>query len=274
MKFSQKNLFRRSFLSSAFFVSLTIGASNSSWAADIFVTGSNTFSGTVHAADVVRLRDTSSFSGPVTNNGQIEIGLTAGTLYTNPHAISGTGDLYIAYSGGTVTFTGANTYTGFTMAKSQSASFSAASLLKLSNPTGASIQGTLVIGSAYESWSSSVTATHSNQFGANSAISFNSNPTGSSYFQMHADQVVAGLYGDAGFGAIEVNKYQDTTNYGNRTLTVNVASGVSYSYKGNVRNADSAAASTLGLTKTQPPFPRPPVRSNGFFRGLPQKANS
>ena len=24
----------------------------------------------------------------------------------------------------------------------------------------------------------------------------------------------------------------------------------------------------------QPPFSRPPVRSNGFFRGLPQKANS
>lgn len=249
MKFSHENQFRRPFLCSAFFVALTIGASNSIWAADTFLNGSNTFSGTVASGDVLRLRDTSSLSGPVVNNGQIEFGFTQGTLYTNSHVISGSGGVWIAYQAGTVTYTGANTYTGFTNVKSESSLSSAASLLKLSNPTGASIQGNLFIGTAYENWSSSVTATHSNQFGPNSIISFNAG-SGSAYFQMHADQVVAGLSGNAGLGGIEVNKFGDTTNHGNQTLTVNVASGTNYSYTGILRNADSAASSTLGLTKT------------------------
>jgi len=30
----------------------------------------------------------------------------------------------------------------------------------------------------------------------------------------------------------------------------------------------------LEKSACQPPFPRPPVRPNGSFRGLPQKANS
>jgi len=35
--------------------------------------------------------------------------------------------------------------------------------------------------------------------------------------------------------------------------------------------ADMIVSDLVGL---QPPFPRPPVRPNGSFRGLPQKANS
>jgi hypothetical protein len=36
-------------------------------------------------------------------------------------------------------------------------------------------------------------------------------------------------------------------------------------------SAPLASADTITV---EPPFPRPPVRPNGSFRGLPQKANS
>jgi hypothetical protein len=37
---------------------------------------------------------------------------------------------------------------------------------------------------------------------------------------------------------------------------------------------DAATLDAHASSQQQPPFPRPPVRPNGSFRGLPQKANS
>jgi hypothetical protein len=42
----------------------------------------------------------------------------------------------------------------------------------------------------------------------------------------------------------------------------------------HLQNNITLAANISFTTSGQPPFPRPPVRPNGCFRGLPPKANS
>lgn len=74
---------------------------------------------------------------------------------------------------------------------------------------------------------------------------------------MHASQTLAGLSGSLGGagGAIEVNQYGDSGNYGSQTLTVNVAAGTNYTLNGgsggsgNIRNTDGSGASVLALVK-------------------------
>ena len=199
-----------------------------------------------------------SITGAITDNGQLLFNRSSSAI-TNNYAISGAGSVTVA-SGSTVTLTASNSFAGPLTANNISgANYSAAPTLILSNALGNTIQGNLAVGNA-TSGTVTVGAYASNQFGSNSVLVFNSIASGggnAAYFVMHANQTVAGLSGSLGGagGAIEVNQYGDSANYGSQTLTVNVAAGTNYTLNGgsggsgNIRNTDNGGSSVLTLVK-------------------------
>ena len=199
-----------------------------------------------------------SITGAITDNGQLLFNRSSSAI-TNNYAISGAGSVTVA-SGSTVTLTASNSFAGPLTANNISgANYSAAPTLILSNALGNAIQGNLAVGNA-TSGTVTVGAYASNQFGSNSVLVFNSLASGggnAAYFVMHASQTVAGLSGTMGGagGAIEVNQYGDSANYGSQTLTVNVAAGTNYTLNGgsggsgNIRNTDNGGSSVLTLVK-------------------------
>lgn len=211
-----------------------------------------------------------TLAGGGTSGGNITLG--SGTLSINEGtgasnttyagSISGTGGVVVnSSSSRTLTITGSNSFTGPLIANNPSGyNYANAPVLVLSNASGNAIQGNLVIGNA-SSGTATVGAYAANQFGSNSVIVFNSLASGSanaSYLVMRASQNVAGLSGTMGGagGAIEVNQFGDSSNYGSQTLTVNVAAGTNYTLNGgsggsgNIRNVDGSGSSVLTLVKS------------------------
>ena len=213
---------------------------------------------TIGAGTTSLISNGATITGDITNSGQLLFNRSASAI-TNSYAVSGSGSVTVA-SASAVTLTASNSFSGPLTANNISgANYSAAPTLILSNSLGNAIQGNLVIGNA-TSGTVTVGAYAANQFGSNSVAVFNSLTSGSgnaSYLTLHSSQTVAGLSGNMGLGgAIEVNQYGDSVNYGSQTLTVNVAAGTNYTLNGgsgvsgNIRNVDNTGSSVLTLLKS------------------------
>ena len=200
-----------------------------------------------------------TIAGDITNNGQLRFQRSSSAI-TNNYAVSGSGSVTVA-SASAVTLTASNSFTGPLTANNISGNnYADAATLILSNSLGNAIQGNLVIGNA-TSGTVTVGAYAANQFGSNSVIVFNSLASGAgnaAYLVMRRSQTVAGLSGTMGGagGAIEVNQFGDSSNYGSQTLTVNVGAGTNYTLNGgsggsgNIRNVDGSGSSVLTLVKS------------------------
>ena len=219
----------------------------------------NAFSGSgslvAQNSDQLTLTGSSSFTGTVTlNGGTLQIGsgtasggaslananiVNNGTLVfshsdatTSAGNISGPGGLW-NLGGGTLTLSGANSYTGGTTLSG--------GRLYLGGAAGTALgTGDLTILSGADTYSYGV-CLNSNQ--TSGVIHFNS----VNYNYVRPDGynwTVAGLDNPGGDGVIENGGYgQNITSSG--TMSLNLGSGKSYVYSGYMRNADSGGGSGL-----------------------------
>ena len=155
---------------------------------------------------------------------------------TYPGVISGAGSVTILGTGN-FTLTGANTYTGTTVA--QNVYNTNHSILYLNNASGAAVQGNVVMNGCY--WLMPQAA---NQFGPNSAVQW----LNMAEFDLNGkNQTVAGISDTEGHGVIEDHHSWYADPGANATLTINNSSDCSYN---GVIYDGGGYSRTLAIVKT------------------------
>jgi fibronectin-binding autotransporter adhesin len=172
----------------------------------------------------------------VASGATLAFGLASGTSQTYPGVISGAGNVSLVGSGGSITLSGANSFTG-TLTAQNTNGYSG--LLALSNASGAAVQGKVVMNGGYWLYMGAA-----NQFGSNSSVQW---LAPCEFLLNGKSQTVAGINDSEGHGVIE-NRHAWFADPGaSSTLTINNASDCYYN--GIIWDGSSGGATTLAIVK-------------------------
>ena len=199
-----------------------------------------------------------SGGGSIIHNGTAASGFSLDT----PSYYSGTDFSGVLTGGGSVLFrgnnagttqktqifSGANTYTGSTVINNAGGNFTSGLQLRLANPSGAALQGSVTIGNNTGGAKGAVLlTTQPNQFGPSSVVTLNNASDGYSYFILNGNnQTVAGLSSVGASGQMLVEDTESGT-VANAVLTIN--NSADYTYGGTIRD-NWGGSGTMSLTKT------------------------
>jgi fibronectin-binding autotransporter adhesin len=154
---------------------------------------------------------------------------------------------------GQLILTNANSFSGNWVAQSTGGAYGS-DVLQLNDASSTTatpvIVGNLQIGSSGSTGNGvGVVAAAANQFSSSSVITFYNGGSSFQYFNMYANQNLAGMNGAGTNGEVQIGANTDGTNYGGVTLTLD-GSG-NYAYSGTIRNYDSggSAGDVLSLIK-------------------------
>ena len=187
-----------------------------------------------------------SASTIITNSGAADATLTVNqsgtTSFGGALSDGPTNKMALALSGGGLTLSGSNTYSGTTTITNGQ--------LYLASSSAIPISGNVVLGSVSDSNSPGILTTQNNQFGAGTVMSFvnirDSGGSGWTHFQLEGtQQALAGISDSNGAGIVENS---ETGVGGTSQLTLSPAATASYSFDGLIRNATG----TIGLAFTGP----------------------
>jgi autotransporter-associated beta strand protein len=146
---------------------------------------------------------------------------------------------------------GANTYAGATYIDNKGGNYSAGLQLQLANPSGAALQGNVIIGGNANGTQGAVLSTmQPNQFGPNSVVTMNNATAGVGYFLLNGnDQTIAGL-SSLGTNANMVVQNSEAAAAGAATLTI--SNNTSHIFCGQIRRTQVGGANVghLNIVKT------------------------
>lgn len=178
--------------------------------------------------------------GWVTNDSVLVLGASGGT-HTFSNLVAGSGDL-VKVGGATVTLAGSNSYLGDTIVMQGN--------LHLAGPTQDIVRGDLMIDIGNTGLSARVVLMNSNQI-ADDSIVYISHPgnSGEARFIFNGfDETFAGLSGTQSSRPLIVEAASDNVPNSPATMSLNVAAGEAYSYRGFMRDAAGAGGSNSLLS--------------------------
>lgn len=178
--------------------------------------------------------------GWVTNDSVLVLGASGGT-HAFSNLVAGSGDL-VKVGGATVTLAGSNSYLGDTIVMQGN--------LHLAGPTQDIVRGDLMIDIGNTGLSARVVLMNSNQI-ADDSIVYISHPgnSGEARFIFNGfDETFAGLSGTQSSRPLIVEAATDNVPNSPATMSLNVAAGEAYSYRGFMRDAAGVGGSNSLLS--------------------------
>jgi fibronectin-binding autotransporter adhesin len=172
----------------------------------------------------------------VASGATLALNVAAGSAVTCPGVISGEGNITVL-GGGSVTLSGANTFTSPLMAQNANGYYG---FLGLSNASGAAVQSNVVMNGCYWLYMGAA-----NQFGANSSVQF---LAPAEFLLQGRNQTVAGISDTEGHGVIEAYHSWYVDPGANSTLTINNAADCFYN--GLIYDGPGGNSRTLAIVKT------------------------
>ncbi|HPA21010.1 MAG TPA: autotransporter-associated beta strand repeat-containing protein [Verrucomicrobiae bacterium] len=178
--------------------------------------------------------------GWVTNDGTLVLAASGGT-HTFSNLVAGSGDL-VKIGGSTITLAGSNSYLGDTILMQ--------GILNLAGPTQDIVRGDLIISIGNTGLTARAQLMDSNQI-ADTSVVYISHPgsSGEARFVLNGfDEVFGGLSGTQATRPLIVEAASDNVPNRPATMTLNVAAGEGYSYRGLLRDAAGAGGSNSLLS--------------------------